>query len=168
MDLLNNSSTKWNLILYEQDWMNHETIDFISLRENFNLGRQYLIEMGHAANIFDVNIQYCMSLPPFKGIFWSTEIQNDAPYKSKVIEPLPDREILIATLSKGPIAATGDGINYINRERIMRCCREDGLILKPSRPLTMIDLLISDWAKNKGINQSSLLDLSHEIYYLVF
>jgi hypothetical protein len=38
----------------------------------------------------------------------------------------------------------------------MRCCRQDGLILKPSQPLTMIDLLISDWAINKGITQGEL------------
>ena len=51
----------------------------------------------------------------------------------------------IATLSTGPVAP-GDAINYTNVERIMRCCRQDGLILKPDRPLTMINTLISDWA----------------------
>ncbi|CAF1685380.1 unnamed protein product, partial [Adineta ricciae] len=146
-----NSSSKWNLILYEQDWMNHQTIDFLPLREDFYLGRQWLIQMGYAADLFNINLQYCMSLPrhalqsleiqrvtqarvsddyyihivhripqwkigvssmlanalglaPFKDIFWSTEVQNGAPYKSSVKEPLPDREILIATLSTGPVA----------------------------------------------------------------
>jgi len=202
IDLFNQSSNQWNLILYEQDWMNHQTIDFIPLRQNKNLGRQWLISMGEAANLFNINIQYCMSLPrhalqsleinrvtqarvsddyyvhivkkipqwkigitsmlanalglaPFKDVFWSNQVEPGAPYKSTVKEILPDREILIATLSTGPVAF-GDGINYVDIERIMRCCRQDGLILKPSEPLTMIDLLISDWALNKGIIQGEL------------
>jgi hypothetical protein len=216
--LFNDSSTNWNLILYEQDWMNHQTIDFIPTRQDINLGRQWLIQMGKAAEQFNINIQYCMSLPrhalqaleidrvtqarvsddyyvhvvhkipqwkigissmlahalgmaPFKDSFWSNEIQPDAPYKSTAREPLPDREILIATLSTGPVAFA-DGINYINRERIMRCCRQDGLILKPSKPLTMVDLLISDWATNKGISQGELYStqtiLNNEIFSIIF
>jgi hypothetical protein len=96
-----------------------------------------------------------LGLAPFKDVFWSNQVEPGAPYKSTVKEILPDREILIATLSTGPVAF-GDGINYVDVERIMRCCRQDGLILKPSEPLTMIDLLISDWALNKGIIQGEL------------
>ncbi|CAF3731164.1 unnamed protein product [Rotaria socialis] len=51
----------------------------------------------------------------------------------------------VSTLSTGPVAFA-NGINYIDRERIMKCCRQDGLILQLSKPLTMIDLLINDWA----------------------
>ena len=202
IDLFNQSSSNWNLILYEQDWMNHQTIDFIPLREDIYLGRQWLLSMGNAAEQFNINIQYCMSLPrhglqaleinrvtqarvsddyyihivqhisqwnigissmfvnalgmaPFKDVFWSNEIEPGSPYKSTAKEPLPDREILIATLSTGPVVF-GDGINYIDMIRILKCCRQDGLILKPSRPLTMIDLLISDWAQNNGIIQGEL------------
>jgi hypothetical protein len=54
----------------------------------------------------------------------------------------------------------------------MRCCRQDGLILKPSKPLTMIDLLISDWATNKGISQGELYStqtiLNNEIFSIIF
>jgi hypothetical protein len=202
IDLFNSSSNQWNLILYEQDWMNHQTIDFIPLYTNIYLGKTWLKSMGLAANLFNINIQYCMSLPrhalqaleisrvtqarvsddyfihivhqipqwkigitsilsdalgiaPFKDIFWSNEIQPNSPYKSSAKEILPDREILISTLSTGPVAF-GDGINYINKERIMKCCRQDGLILKPDQPLTMIDLLISDWALNHGLQQGQL------------
>ena len=202
IDLFLNASNSWNLILYEQDWMNHQTIDFIPTRQNISLGRQWLISMGKAAEQFNINIQYCMSLPrhglqaleinrvtqarvsddyyvhivdkipqwkigissmlvnalgmaPFKDIFWSNEVEPGAPYKPSVKEVLPDREILISTLSTGPVAV-GDGIDYVDRVRIMRCCRQDGLILKPSKPLTMIDLLITDWAINKGFSQGEL------------
>ncbi|CAF1064276.1 unnamed protein product [Adineta steineri] len=218
IDLFNYSSTNWNLILYEQDWMNHQTIDFIPTRQEFDLGRQWLISMGNAANLFNINIQYCMSLPrhalqsleidrvtqarvsddyyvhivnkipqwkigissmlanalglaPFKDVFWSNSIQPGAPYKVTAREPLPDREILIATLSTGPVAVA-DSINYIDNIRIMKCCRQDGLILKPSRPLTMIDLLISDWALYKGFKQGELYStqtiINEQIFSIIF
>jgi hypothetical protein len=202
IDLLNKSSSNWDLILYEQDWMNHQTIHFIPTRTNLSIGRQWLISMGYAANLFNINIQYSMCLPrhalqaleinrvtqarvsddyyvhilhkipqwkigissmlshalgiaPFKDIFWSTQIEPGAPYKSTAREPLPDRQILIATLSTGPVAFA-DGISYVDLIRIIRCCRKDGLILKPDRPLTTIDLLIADWAKKQGISQGEL------------
>jgi hypothetical protein len=71
------------------------------------------------------------------------------------MEVLPEREILIATLSTGPVSP-GDAINYTNAERIMKCCRPDGLILKPDRPLTMINTLVSDWALHNSVKQGEL------------
>jgi hypothetical protein len=71
------------------------------------------------------------------------------------MEPVPEREIVLSVLSTGPVGP-GDGINFTNSERIMKCCRQDGLILKPDRPITMIDLLISDWAQNNGKKQGEL------------
>jgi hypothetical protein len=38
----------------------------------------------------------------------------------------------------------------------MRCCRPDGLILKPDRPLTMINTLVSDWAFHNSVSQGEL------------
>jgi hypothetical protein len=96
-----------------------------------------------------------IGLAPFKDVFWSTSLQPGAPYRPSPIEVLPDREILIATLSTGPVGP-GDSINYTNVERIMKCCRPDGLILKPDRPLTMINTLISDWASNNSVSQGEL------------
>jgi hypothetical protein len=42
--------------------MNHQAIDFILTCQNINIGRQWLISMGNAA-LFNIDIQYCMSLP---------------------------------------------------------------------------------------------------------
>jgi hypothetical protein len=67
----------------------------------------------------------------------SSSLQPGAPYKPSPEEVLPEREILIATLSTGPVG-------------------QDGLILKPDRPLTMINALISDWALYDGISQGEL------------
>jgi hypothetical protein len=96
-----------------------------------------------------------IGLASFKDVFWSTSLQPGAPYKGEPHEVLPEREILIATLSTGPVGP-GDAINYTNVERIMKCCRKDGLILKPDRPLTTINALISDWAIYNSVSQGEL------------
>jgi hypothetical protein len=96
-----------------------------------------------------------MGIAPFKDVFWSTSLQPGSHYGIEAHEVLPEREILIATLSTGPVGP-GDGINFTNVERIMKCCRKDGLILKPDRPLTTINALISDWAIYNSVSQGEL------------
>ncbi|CAF1132035.1 unnamed protein product, partial [Didymodactylos carnosus] len=200
-DLFYTARTKWGLVMYEQDWMNHQTIDFNYLRVDARLGRQWLMSMGKAADEQNLNIQYCMSLSrhalqsveiprvtqarvsddyyvhlvdhrpqwkigitsmfahalgiaPYKDVFWSTSEQPQNPYKN-ASEPNPDLQILISTLSMGPVTP-GDRIGYFDVDRIMKCCNEDGLILKPNRPLTMIDKLLQDWSMNDGTSQGEL------------
>ncbi|CAF1238587.1 unnamed protein product [Adineta ricciae] len=201
----------WGLVLYEQDWLSPQTIEFSPLLSDIQLGQQWLSSMGQAADQIGINIQYCMSLPrhilsalliprvtqarastdyalhlegevqqwaigissmfldaiglaPFKDVFWSTSIQPDAPYKSNPKEVLPEREAFIATLSTGPVSP-GDAINYTNKDLIMKCCRPDGLIFKPDRPLTMINRLISDWAFYNGTSQGELYSTETVITY---
>jgi hypothetical protein len=96
-----------------------------------------------------------IGLAPFKDVFWSTSVQPGRSYGPDTKEVLPEREILIATLSTGPVGP-GDAIEYTNVERIMKCCRKDGLILKPDRPLTTINALISDWALYNSVSQGEL------------
>ncbi|CAF1364661.1 unnamed protein product [Didymodactylos carnosus] len=202
LDLLGEASRDWGLILYEQDWLNVQTIDFMPTRTDIHLGHQWLTSMGKAADQVGMNIQYCMSLSrhalqaleiprvtqarvsddyavhlcqqrsqwnigissmladaiglaPYKDVFWSSSNEPGAPYKGPTMEPVPDREILIATLSTGPVTP-GDGINYTDAKRIRRCCNENGLILKPDRPITLIDALFADWAQNQGVTQGEL------------
>ncbi|CAF3718368.1 unnamed protein product [Rotaria sp. Silwood1] len=208
----------WGLILYEQDWLDRQTIDFLPTRTDINLGHQWLMSMGAAADKIGLNIQYCMSLPrhilsalqiprvtqarastdyafhldgkaqqwtigissmfvdaigltPFKDVFWSTSLQPGSPYKPNAEEVLPEREILIATLSTGPVSP-GDAINYTNTQHIMKCCRGDGLILKPDQPLTMINRLVSDWAFYEGVSQGELYstrtNINGQVFYTIF
>jgi hypothetical protein len=96
-----------------------------------------------------------IGLASFKDVFWSTSVQPGAPYGKSPREVLPDRAILIATLSTGPVGP-GDAIDYTNVERIMKCCRKDGLILKPDRPLTTLNALIADWATFDSHSQGEL------------
>ena len=96
-----------------------------------------------------------LGIAPYKDTFWSTSEQPGSSYKPTPMEPLPEREIVLATLSTGPVGPS-DGINFTNVERIMKCCRQDGLILKPDRPISMLDILISDLAQNNGSKQGEL------------
>ncbi|CAF4204876.1 unnamed protein product [Rotaria sp. Silwood2] len=208
----------WGLVLYEQDWLDRQTIDFLPTRTDIDLGHQWLMSMGEAGEKIGMNIQYCMSLPrhiltalqiprvthartstdyafhlhgkaqqwaigissmfadamglaPFKDVFWSTSFQPGSPYKPDAEEVLPEREILIATLSTGPVGP-GDAINYTNVQRIMKCCREDGLILKPDLPLTMINRLASDWAFYNGVSQGELYStrttINDQTFHVIF
>ncbi|KAI3383934.1 hypothetical protein SNEBB_006843 [Seison nebaliae] len=54
---------KWKLATYEQDWMNHQTMDFTPLKTNINLGENWLSQMNIGAKKFNISIQYCMALP---------------------------------------------------------------------------------------------------------
>jgi hypothetical protein len=96
-----------------------------------------------------------LGLAPNKDVLWSTSVQPDNPYSENAKEILPDRAILIATLSTGPVGI-GDAVNLTNVSRIMRCCRQDGLILKPDRAITTINALAADWARYDNVPQGEL------------
>lgn len=54
------------------------------------------------------------------------------------MEPHPELEALVATLSTGPVGP-GDKINGTNVNLLMRCCDGNGRLLKPSFPAVAID-----------------------------
>lgn len=115
--------------------------------------------MNHVRSQWQIGITSmfldAIGIAPFKDVLWTASTQPGSPYSSNASEVLPDRQILISTLSTGPVAV-GDGINLTNIERIMRCCRQDGLILKPDRALTAINQVVADYALNVGISQGEL------------
>jgi hypothetical protein len=55
------SSRKWGLTTYEQDWLDDEFDNFLPLTTSATLGRTWLIQMGNAAASNGISIQYCMS-----------------------------------------------------------------------------------------------------------
>lgn len=78
-----------------------------------------------------------LGILPFKDGFYSTSLlqpggANDGP------ETDPDREIIMATLSGGMVAAM-DGLGFLNATRLAAACRSDGVVLKPDRPITTSD-----------------------------
>lgn len=60
-----------------------------------------------------------VGLAPFKDVFWSSHIETGNPYGPKAIEPYPELEVAIATLSTGPVGP-GDKIGLANGTIIMR------------------------------------------------
>lgn len=96
-----------------------------------------------------------LGIAPNKDVLWSTSEEPGNPYGQGTSETLPDRAIAMATFSTGPVGV-GDAINFTNKERIMRCCRSDGLILKPDRAITTINQLAADWARYDNVPQGEL------------
>lgn len=72
-DLFYNSS-RWGLLTYEQDWLNHQTLDFTPLLTDTDLGKRWLHQMGSSAQKFNMTVQYCMSLS--RHVLQSVEIQS--------------------------------------------------------------------------------------------
>ena len=88
----------------------------------------------HKASLF----AYAVGLWPFKDNFQSTKGQS--PTYNLIPEGNPWEEALIASLSGGPVGPS-DKIGGSDRDLILRTCREDGLLLKPDRPATPIDIM---------------------------
>ncbi|XP_078489098.1 uncharacterized protein LOC100181073 isoform X2 [Ciona intestinalis] len=80
---------------------------------------------------------HALYIAPYKDTFWTTTVQSGSPYGLST-EPNTALQAAISTLSKGPVGPS-DGIGNTDRNLLMKCCRLDGLILKPSRPITSTD-----------------------------
>ena len=94
---------------------------------------------------FSSLLHWSVGLQPSKDNFWSTEIQTNCPYGSgtQCYEHNSFLQALVATLSTGPVSP-GDKIGGSNVSLLMSTCRAgDGLILKPDRPATLMDLAFS-------------------------
>ena len=60
-DLMRNTSTGWNMRVYEQDWLHNEWEGLAATLSSATLGQQWLEQMGAGALKAGVKIQYCMS-----------------------------------------------------------------------------------------------------------
>jgi hypothetical protein len=84
-------------------------------------------------------LAWALGLAPFKDVFWSSETQPGSPYnKGNVTEPNFELQALVSALSTGAVGP-GDKIGSLNKELIMKTCRQDGMLLKPDKPATTID-----------------------------
>ena len=68
----------------------------------------------------------------------TTGTQPDNPYGPKAIELYLELESVVSILTAGPVGP-GDKIGYMNRDLIMRSCNAEGLLLRPSKPVTSLD-----------------------------
>ncbi|CAG5129546.1 unnamed protein product, partial [Candidula unifasciata] len=94
---------------------------------------------------------HAMGIAPSKDTFWTTSQQPGNKYGKS--EPYPTLQVVVATLSRGPVGP-GDSIGGTNQSILMRCCGESGLILKPSKPARAIDDQITEMAfgNNTGVS----------------
>eukprot|EP00911_Craspedida_sp_UC1_P001214 UC1_evm2s915 len=80
---------------------------------------------------------WAIGVIPFKdGFYSSTNKQIGG--QTVGPEENPDREAIMATLSCGMVGAM-DGINLLNKSRVMTTCRADGKVLRPDRPISTVD-----------------------------
>ncbi|KAK7077169.1 hypothetical protein SK128_018599 [Halocaridina rubra] len=85
-----------------------------------------------------------LGLIPFKDVFWSSkENHEDTPFKDMsnkdaFVEPNPHLQAAIATLSGGSVGP-GDKAENLDVEVLMRSCDKEGLLLQPTKSLTVID-----------------------------
>lgn len=88
----------------------------------------------HKAGLF----AYAVGLWPFKDNFQSSAGQR--PTYNIMPEANPTEEALVSALSGGPVGPS-DMIGKSDPTVILRTCRKDGLLLKPDRPATPIDIM---------------------------
>jgi hypothetical protein len=81
---------------------------------------------------------YAVGMWPFKDNFQSSAGQH--PTYNILPEANPLEEALVSSLSGGPVGPS-DKIGASDRSLILRTCRKDGLLLKPDRPATPIDIM---------------------------
>ena len=62
-DYLLSTSKEWGLAVYEQDWLYNEFNGVPLLTENATMARDWLLQMGRAAERNNLTIQYCMAYP---------------------------------------------------------------------------------------------------------
>ncbi|GFN77542.1 non-lysosomal glucosylceramidase [Plakobranchus ocellatus] len=94
---------------------------------------------------------HAMGVAPSKDTFWTNSDQPGNKYSKS--EPYPLLQSAVATLSRGPVGP-GDMIGGTNRTTLMRCCNEDGLILKPLKPARAIDdqIIKMAYGDNDGVD----------------
>ncbi|KAL4218854.1 hypothetical protein ACF0H5_021442 [Mactra antiquata] len=80
-----------------------------------------------------------LGLAPYKDTFWTTEKQPGNIYNRT--EPNWKLNAVVSTLSTGPVGPS-DMVGATNVSMLMKCCREDGVILKPQYPIRAIDAQI--------------------------
>lgn len=89
-------------------------------------------------------ISWALGLPPSKDVLWTTEVQPNL-WEQRTCgffnHSNAELDIVLAIFSMGPVGI-GDGIGFTNMTRARACCRADGRILQPDKPLTPLDFTL--------------------------
>ncbi|ELU14573.1 hypothetical protein CAPTEDRAFT_226975 [Capitella teleta] len=62
-EYLFSSAKEWGLYVYEQDWLNLQSMSIKPISSDLFFGRKWLMQMGEAAANQGLPLQYCMALP---------------------------------------------------------------------------------------------------------
>jgi len=83
---------------------------------------------------------WAIDIAPSKDSYWSmpNATVNKSHYSIGTSEPYNRLQSLVLSLSNGPVTFA-DQIGLTNKELIMKSCNNDGLLLRPDKPATMID-----------------------------
>jgi hypothetical protein len=94
---------------------------------------------------------WACGLFPWKDPFFST--CDPEPGSVSIFQRIPAHyerwsvlELLLQVLSAGPVG-NGDQVDKLNAPLLLQSCREDGLLIKPDRPLFPIDLMFLPHSK---------------------
>jgi len=85
---------------------------------------------------------WSLGIVPYKDDFWSSTNAQPGCKFSVCQEPNSELETLVALLTTGPVGPS-DSINNLNVTRLMQTTRQDGLLLKADKPITVIDKVFS-------------------------
>eukprot|EP01047_Picozoa_sp_COSAG01_P038457 COSAG01_NODE_3122_length_6555_cov_10.591853_3_plen_458_part_00 len=108
-----------------------------------------------------------LKVGPSKDVFWTTSPQPGpnrcdqvSPPGSYTNQPHVKLDALLAVLSLGPVAI-GDAIGHTDVALLMRCCSAGGALLRPDRPLSMVDQCLH-MTEPHGLGGNPLPNPSHE------
>ncbi|MFT3934857.1 MAG: hypothetical protein QM726_14630 [Chitinophagaceae bacterium] len=151
--------------VYEQDWMNYIYMNNPEMISDINIGNAFTDNMAKAAAEKGLHMQYCMGLPRyfmqgvkynnlttirtagdrFKQERWMNFLFTSQLAYEMGIWPWSDvfkskelNNMIVSVMSGGPVG-TGDSISTENKANIMMACRNDGVLVKPDRPMLPID-----------------------------
>jgi hypothetical protein len=74
-ELFKGPRAKWNLVVYEQDWLNQEfDVYYPAMMTSLTLARQWLVQMATGARANNITVQYCM--PYVRHLLQSLEVNS--------------------------------------------------------------------------------------------
>jgi len=140
--------------------MKHDNVTHVRVSSDYIAGmfKHHYYPNFHRTSMF----AHAVGLWPFKDVFQSASGQRTIRN-----ERWPLEEALVSNLSGGPVGP-GDSIGAADRELLMRTCRKDGMLLKPDRPATPIDLMFLDHHKPWTVTTQSANGIGETMYLAAF
>jgi len=140
--------------------LKHQNVTHVRTSGDYQarLLKTYFWPRFHTTSMF----AWAVGMYPFKDNFQTTPGQ-------RLIrsEKWPFEEALISALSGGPVGPS-DKIGHTDLDLLMKTCRQDGVLLKPDRPATPIDLMFLDNKKPWIVSTGSSHDIGESVYLAAF